>query len=60
MNHCHIFSTERAAAAKDGTTGPASTVAQTSTNQAALNTTPFPSDAIFQKIQTIIDTDNAK
>lgn len=29
-------------------------------NQAAVNTTPFPSDAIFKKIQAIIDTDNTK
>ena len=45
---------------KDDSASASSASTHTSTNQAALNTTPFPSDAIFKKIQTIIDTDTAK
>ncbi len=52
---------ERAAAAESGNTSSkgASSPNQTAA-KAALNSTPFPSDAIFRKIQNIIDTDNAK
>lgn len=56
-----LLAVERAANTKSGATnasGAASTVAASS--KSSVNTTPFPSDAIFQKIQHIIDTDNAK
>ncbi len=52
---------DRAAAAKSGN-GAASTGAASgpSATKASVNSAPFPSDAIFKKIQNIIDTDKTK
>ena len=52
---------DRAAAAKSGNVAASTgAVSGQPATKASVNSAPFPSDAIFKKIQNIIDTDKAK